>query len=328
MMVKRLLSAGFLLVAIPCLLMGQQLFQYSLYMLNPYAYSPAYVGTSGTFLAHGAYRQQWAGLDGAPETQYLDAQVPVYFLRGGVGLRLANAGLGAHRTTRAVLHYAHHIEIGRAALLSVGAGIGYLQYTLDGTRLRTPEGLYEPGGSFTHNDPSFPEGRVAMGAPLIEAGAFFRYRQWEVSGAVLPVYAPLLQSTTPGAFRLRLVPQYALMGTYRAVVSDRLAFIPSFLLKVDAAATQVDISTTLRWRENTFAGCSFRGLTPSARDAVVVFGGMRITEKISFAYAYDIPLSSLAPAHRGTHELLLRYDLGKSIGSGKLPPIIYNPRFW
>jgi hypothetical protein len=29
----------------------------------------------------------------------------------------------------------------------------------------------------------------------------------------------------------------------------------------------------------------------------------------------------------GSHEILLQYNLGQSFGKGKLPPIIYNPRF-
>lgn len=325
---KRHIYLSLLLLATFPALWGQQLPQYSLYMLNPYAYNPAYAGVAGTLLAHGAYRQQWSGLAGAPESQYLDAHLPVAPLRGGAGLRLENDKIGAHRTTRATLHYAYHLDVGRSGLLTLGIGAGYVQYTLDGDKLRTPDGIYEPGGSFTHNDPLFPEGKVVGGAPLIELGAFFRQRQLEMGVAILPAYVPALSITDQGAFRVRLVPQYVGMGAYRVSLSDQLAFVPSFLLKFDPAATQVEISGAFRWRENTFAGCSFRGLASSARDALVLFGGFRITEKISFAYAYDIPLSSLANVQRGSHELLLRYDLGKPLGAGRLPPIIYNPRFW
>ncbi|MCS7035537.1 MAG: type IX secretion system membrane protein PorP/SprF [Saprospiraceae bacterium] len=317
----------FLLLIAPCAAWGQQLPQYSLYMLNPYAYNPAYAGTAGTLLAHGAYRQQWSGLAGAPESQYLDAHVPMAFLRGGAGIRLENDKIGVHRTTRAVLHYAYHLDIGRTGLLSVGVGAGYVQYALDGDKVRTPDGVYEPGGSFTHNDPLFPEGKVVGGAPSVEMGIFFRQQQFELGAALMPAYAPVLSITDQGRFRVRLVPQYVGTGAYRISVSNQLTFVPSFLLKFDPAATQVEISGVFRWRENTFAGSSFRGLASAARDALALFGGFRITEKILFAYSYDIPLSSLANAHRGSHELLIRYDLGKPVGAGRLPPVIYNPRF-
>jgi hypothetical protein len=31
--------------------------------------------------------------------------------------------------------------------------------------------------------------------------------------------------------------------------------------------------------------------------------------------------------NQGTHEIVLQYNIGKEFGRGKLPPIIYNPRF-
>ncbi|MCS6929849.1 MAG: type IX secretion system membrane protein PorP/SprF [Saprospiraceae bacterium] len=307
---------------------GQQLPQYSFYMLNPYFYNPAYVGLAGTLLAHGTYRHQWVGMPGAPEGQYLDAHLPVYVLRGGVGARLSRDQIGVHQTLQAMLHYAYHLDIGRSGLFSVGVGAGYLQYLLDGAKLRTPEGEYGTGGSFTHNDPLFPEGKVTAGTPLLEAGVFFRWLQVDLGVAIQPVHAPLITVSAEGRFRLRAVPQYTGMGAYRIQLSDKWSATPSFLIKFDPAATQIEISSLFRWRENTFAGCSVRGIVPSARDALVLYGGFRITEKISFAYAYDLPLSSLTDAHRGSHELLLRYDLSKPIGEGRLPPIIYNPRFW
>lgn len=89
----------------------------------------------------------------------------------------------------------------------------------------------------------------------------------------------------------------------------------------------MEISTIFRWKENIFAGASFRGLSSSARDAAVLLGGLRINERTTLAYSFDIPLSALQAANRGSHELLLRYELNKPIGRGKLPPVIYNPRF-
>ncbi len=309
-------------------LSGQQLMQYSLYMLNPYLYNPGYAGTVGTLVAHGAYRQQWVNLPGAPESQYVDAHLPLYVFRGGVGLRFARYRMGAHQTVQGQVHYAYHFELGRETLLSVGIGGGYLQYALDGTQLRAPEGNYEPGGTFSHNDPFLPESKVAVGVPFAEMGLLLRYRRAEIGLAALPTYAPMSSADPQGNFRIRRVPQYVGTGRYLIDLSERLTLVPSFLMKVEPAATQVEISSVFRWRANTFAGLSWRGVSASARDAVVIFGGLKLTDKISFAYSYDISISSLALVQRGTHELWVGYDLGKPIGAARTPPIIYNPRFW
>ena len=84
----------------------------------------------------------------------------------------------------------------------------------------------------------------------------------------------------------------------------------------------------LRWRENIFAGASFRGFGNNSKDAAMLIAGLKLNEKTTLAYAFDVPLSPLNTVNRGSHELLLRYSLNKPIGIGKLPPVIYNPRFF
>jgi hypothetical protein len=99
-------------------------------------------------------------------------------------------------------------------------------------------------------------------------------------------------------------------------------------VKSDITKTQTEISLLARWKENIFAAASFRGLGKDARDAASIMGGFQLNEKTLLGYAFDIPLSGLSVANRGSHELLLRYNLNKPIGAGKLPPVIYNPRFF
>ena len=98
------------------------------------------------------------------------------------------------------------------------------------------------------------------------------------------------------------------------------------MLKSDFLQTQTDLSAVFHWRENIFAGVSFRGI--EAQDAVIILAGLQVTEKTTFAYSFDIPVSPLKTVNRGSHELILRYNLNKPIGEGKLPPIIYNPRYF
>lgn len=313
-------------------LAAQQAPQYSLYWLNPYSSNPAYAGLDNTLVATGVYRQQWSGLQGAPVTQHINAHLPVYRISSGVGLKVENDVIGAHRTTQAMLSYSYQLPLGREAVLSFGVSGGYLQYALDGAKLRAPEGTYaEPGtsgGIFSHNDPQLPEGKMQAGTPVGEVGIFLQTPKLEVGAAVQPVFAPIIRATSKSDFALVPVRQYLAYGTYKISVGENLEVRPAFLLKSDITETQTEISAALRWRENTFAGLSYRGFSTSSRDAAVLFGGFKLNERTTLAYAFDIPLSSLQAANRGSHELLLRYSLNKPIGTGKLPPIIYNPRFF
>lgn len=310
------------------LLYAQQASQYSLFLLNPYAYNPAYAGMENTLVATGVYRQQWSSLNGAPETQHLNIHLPLYMISSGVGFKAENDNIGAHRTTQAVLTYAFQRELGRNSMLSFGVSGGFMQYALDGGKLRTPEGSYEPAGVFLHNDPLLPEGKLTTGTPVFEAGIYFQWNDLALGMATQPIFAPVLEAGNSGGFGLEPVRHYLASLSYQFEFGRNLAIKPAVLLKTDIIETQTEISTIIRWRENIFAGASFRGMSASARDAFVILGGLRLNDRTTLAYSFDIPLSALEVANRGSHELLLRYELNKPIGTGKLPPVIYNPRFF
>lgn len=306
---------------------AQQLAQFSTWLANPYLYNPAAAGMDNTLVANGIYRQQWVDLDGAPVSQHLDASIPLRVISSGVGLRLDNDALGAHQTTQAMVSYNYQLEIGRSGVISFGAGLGFQQYTLNGDRLRAPQGDYlDP--AFQHNDAFLPLGRISAGAPAIELGMMYSSASWLVGVAALPVFAPdLVQNTENGKFRLRPSRHYALQTRYTYALNEKITLLPGLLLKSDFIQTQAEIGSLLVWKEKLTVGAAYRGYSRRSKDAGVLMAGLRINDKTRFLYAFDIPVSGLQAVNRGSHELVLQYYWGRPVGAGKLPPIIYNPRF-
>jgi type IX secretion system PorP/SprF family membrane protein len=305
---------------------AQQTPQYSLYSLNPYAFNPAYAGMESTLVATGAYRQQWSGLKGAPVTQHVNAHLPLYAISSGIGIRIENDVIGAHNSTQAVLSYNYQLQVGRSAIISAGLSAGYLQYVLDGTKLRAPQGTYvDP--SFSHNDQVLPEGKEKVNATLFEAGLYLQAKNLEIGASIQPVYATKLTSGA-GSFGIKPIQHAFFYTTYTLRAAENLTIKPSILVKTDLVETQAEISAVGKWRENIFAGLSYRGFGPSSKDAAILIAGLKLNDKTTLAYAFDVPLSPLNTVNRGSHELLLRYSLNKQIGVGKLPPVIYNPRFF
>lgn len=309
---------------------GQQLPQYSLFMLNPYAYNPAFAGLENSLVATGVFRQQWTDLTGAPSTQHLNLHLPVYFLSSGVGLRLENDKIGAHRTTSVALTYDYQLEISRSSLLSMGVSGVFVQYSLDGAKLRTPDGTYEdtPGGTINHNDPNVPTGLVQSNGTAVEAGVFWQSKNWEAGAAVQPVFSPKLKFSNSGNLSLSLLPHFLGSLARKFSFGEKLVVKPTMLFKSDRAAWQTDFAVNFVWADNLMTGASFRGVGRVNRDALAIFAGMKLNEKTRLAYAFDLPLSPLRQAQRGSHEILLQYNLNQPIGAGKLPPVIYNPRFF
>jgi type IX secretion system PorP/SprF family membrane protein len=318
------LSVLFVFLAIS--LSAQQLAQYSLYNMNPYVFNSAYAGMESTLVATGAYRQQWSGLKGAPVTQHVNAHLPIYSINSGIGLRVENDVIGAHNGSHAVLSYSYHLQVGRLSTLSVGLGAGYTQYVLDGAKLRAPQGSYE-NPDFSHNDQVLPEGKERVGAPMLEAGVFWQGKNLEIAVSVQPVYASKLTTGT-GGFGIKPIQHGFFYTAYSHSLTDNLTLKPSILVKTDLIKTQAEATLLARWREMIFAGVGFRGFSSASKDAAVLIGGLKLNDKTILLYAFDVPLSALSSANRGSHELLLRYSLNRPIGVGKLPPVVYNPRFF
>jgi len=314
----------FVLLSVP--LSAQQVPQYSMYSLNPYAFNPAYAGMENTLVATGVYRQQWSGLKGAPVTQHINAHLPLYAISSGIGIRVENDVIGAHSVSQAVLSFDYQLQVGRNAILSAGLSAGYLQYALDGSKLRAPEGTYvDP--DFSHNDQVIPVGKEQIGAPLFEVGVYLQANKLEIGVSVQPVYASKLRKGS-GSFGVKAVQHVFFYTAYSFNIGENLSIKPSVLVKTDITKTQAEISAVAKWRENIFAGLGFRGFASNSKDAAILLAGLKLNEKTTLAYAFDVPLSALNTVNRGSHELLLRYSLNKPIGIGKLPPVIYNPRFF
>ena len=304
-------------------LFGQQTPQYSLYMLNKFGFNPAYAGLDQSISATGVYREQWVDLPGSPISQHFNVHLPSYFLGGGIGLEIENERYGAEDHFAASLTYAKHLVLSNRNILSVGVSGGIVQKALDGSLLRTPDGVYE-GPTINHNDQLLPDSRISAMGPTFGAGVYYQGESFETGLSV----EHLAESAT--AFELfdyRLSRTFTYFAAYNFDVGRKFNISPSVLVKSIIDQTQMDFSARVQYNDNLFLGASFRGYNAPSIDALAIFGGFRINEKFTVAYAYDVTLSSLSDVSRGSHEVMINYNLGKPLNKGKLPPIIYNPRF-
>lgn len=304
--------------------LSQQPAQYSLYMLNKFAFNPAYAGLDNSLSITGVYRNQWVKLEGNPVTQTLNVHLPLYIAGGGIGINAENESLGSWKQTSLALSYGYQLQVSRRGLLSVGVSGGFVQRQLDGARVRTPGTIFDDvGNPVSHQDPYLDTKLESGSGPTFHAGVFYQGEAFELGISAVNFLANELD--LPG-FQYKQERTWFLYAAYRFDVGRNFVLHPSFLLKSDWWQTQTDISILGRYKENIFAGASFRGYNSESLDAVVLFGGLKLSEKISIAYSYDLGLSGLNVAHNGSHEILLNYNLGKAIGKGRLPVIIYNPR--
>lgn len=292
-------------------------------MMNKLNWNPAYAGLDHSLSATGIYRAQWDQLEGNPITQNINVHMPLYIFSSGIGINLENDELGAERRTSGSVAYNYQLPVGRKALLALGLEAGIAQRTLDGSRLRTPEGNYTDATVIFHNDDILPVSSVSATATTFGAGIYFYSEQFEAGFAVRHLNEP---SVSFDVLSLQLARAYFFTAGAHFDLSQSLSLHPSLMVRSDLSQTQTDIAAIFKYNDNIFGGASFRGYNSDSVDALAFIAGFKLNEKVTVAYAYDLTLSPLNQVSNGSHELMLNYNLNKRIGTGRPPKVIYNPR--
>lgn len=305
---------------------AQQPAQYSMFMLNKYNYNTAYAGLDGSVSATAVFRKQWVNFVGSPLTFQANVHLPIPYLRSGVGLGMEQDRIGAELQTRVRASYNYIFSIG-AGQLSVGIAGNYLQKTLDGSLLRTPDGNYE-GATINHNDALLGVNRAIGSTFTAEAGIYYKQPKFEIGASMINLQEPTARLVS-GAFvqELRYRRALAVQGQYNFDINSDFDLQPTFLVKSDFVKVQAELALVLRYQKQFFGGLGYRGFDSRSQDALFLLVGMQVNKNFMLAYSYDISLNAIRTYNSGSHEVVLNYNLNKSLGKEIPQKIIYNPRF-
>lgn len=317
-----LILSGMLLL--PSIARSQQSTQYSLYHLDKHLFNPAYAGVEPELTATAIVRNQWLGINGSPLYQQLSLNAPLIAGNSGIGLNFENDNLGLEHNINASVSYSHRFRFSENGFLAAGIRGVWSGKSLDGTKITTPDGKYEPGSSPDHKDGLLPVGKSRGNIFGIGAGILLRAGNFEVGAGV--------DNIVPGeykfeAFQIKYDPTWYLNAGWLLPVSDFWQLKLDGLARTDGTLVQTDAVVKILMGNNMFAGSSFRGYSNRTIDAISVFAGIRVMESLTLAASYDLGLSDLRDIHSGSIEFGLRYSYGNKIFREKLPVVIYNPRY-
>lgn len=308
-------------------LAAQQTVQYSMYMLNPNLYNPAYTATTEYVEAIAQVRTQWQGIEGNPRSQFLSVGMPIFKINSGINLAVENDALGIRKNTQFRLSYGYHFRINENWGIGTGIAANLWQQKIDGSLIKTPEGQYE-GGSIAHLDPILEENTFSSTAPTAHAGIFLKGKSTQIGFSVLNLWSSNFKFT--GNENVNFSPKKTFLFTFakKLKINDNFALQPSFLIKTDGVGFQSEFSTLFLIKNNITTGISFRGYNNKSIDSAIALVGLSLNKNITLNYAFDLTLSTLNDFSRGSHEIILLYKNNKKLGEGRLPPVIYNTRFW
>ena len=297
--------------------------QFTSWTQSPLRLNPASAANLYSLDASVAYRRQWSNLEGAPETTQVTVGAPVYIANAGVSLGFERDEAGLTRSNLLRASASYRLVERESFALSVGAGVGYRDASLDGAALRTETGRYADPNVPVHNDPLLAASERSGAALGFDLGVEVEFGDTRVGASVLDANAPV--SDWAGVERAwpRTVVAYA-TGLYP--VAEYIDLEAGLLAYSDLGATQAQASVTGWYGGNIGLGASLRGFSNATLDAVSLLVGWRPSNTLTLAYSFDYGLSDLSRAHDGSHEVVLRYVMATPIGKGKLPPVIFNPR--
>lgn len=293
---------------------------------NKYAFNPAYAGLESSLDVRVWGREQWSGIPGRPGTQSMVMHMPLYRLNGGGGLRILNDQLGPFQYLKIETGY-DYISASDHVIWSFGVNAGINQVTFDGQKLRTVDGLYT-GNIINHNDPFLPEGKLSGIVPIVSLGAYIITNSFEGGLSIQDIQ---LGSASFGGdeqnFDWLPKTHVNLFLEYGIDLSQDWYFYPDLFIKYDFHDLQTLIKVNAMYQDVINAGIGIRGYTGTTLESLVISAGYVIDNHFSMHYAYDLGLAGLASESTGSHEIILRYNLNKSIGKGKIPKVIGNPRY-
>ncbi len=291
---------------------AQQDPQYSHYMFNSFVFNPSLAGSKPSLSMIGLFRAQYVGFDGGPQTQTISAHMPAPGLKGGVGVHIINDQIGFERNLHFAASYAYKYEL-PTGNLSAGISVGFLQRTLDGSKLK----------ALTPGDPLIPAGTVNAVKPDVNFGLTYNTDAYYVGFSTTHLTTPNMSFDVPGTSEYKSVVHYYLTGGYNLVLSPSIEIKPSVMIKV-AKTSSFDINALAFYNQKYWGGLSYR-----LNDAIVAIAGMNLTERIKMSYSYDYTLSNLSLTSNGStgsHEILLGYDV-VFVKKIKTDVIIKTPRF-
>lgn len=291
------------------LIFAQQDPHYSHYMFNQASYNPAFAGSSGQINAVVLNRQQWFGLEGAPQTTLLtvDAPFKIFGINSGAALDIYDDRLGFEKNFSAKLAYAYLKNLG-AGNLAIGVSAGMFNKSING-EWKFPD----------QQEQLFSSSEARKIIFDMAVGVYYSLENFYLGISSTHIHQPRFEFIGGGEIFLKR--HYFLTGAYNIQLANALIDLtPSFIVKSDATTTQFDLNINLLYNKKFWGGVTYRN-----KDAVVFLAGTSVFSNIRIGMAYELSLSSIRKANVGSFEVLIGYSF--MLGGGPPPRTYRSVRF-
>jgi len=296
---------------------AQQDPQFTQYMFNNLFLSPAFAGVEGVTQLTAIHRSQWLGYQssfgdgGAPVTQLISFNAPIFKLKSGFGAYITRDQLGPQNNSEIQAMYAYHLGI-KDAKLSIGVKLGVFSQTID----------YEKYRATQPDDPLLADkvGKESQVRPDLGLGLFYRAEKYYAGVGINHLTRAEFDFGTTA--RNALENHMHFTGGYYYEVNFDLTLNPTVLIKTDFKEYSFDLGVIATLKDKMWAGLSFR----QSEAANVLLGYSFMKDKaLKLGYAIDVVVKDQEAKENFSHELMLSYQLPVVVSTGK--KVVRTPRY-
>ncbi len=297
--------------ALPLSLRAQQEPYNTMFAFNKLPVNPGYAGAKDMLSIRALYRHQWVDLPGNPQTTNIIIHSPLKYENIALGLSIINDRLGATNMTHLNTSFAYRIPFKNDTKLSFGISAGMMIFNSKITEL----------DAIDTGDPLLQQNLKGV-RPNIGAGVYY-YGSKFYAGLSIPNMVPVglfdKKDNISGNVRLQQLTSLLLMGGYMFEIGKKKNFWlqPQVLLKYMPnkkyeIPLEVDVNLTFTLYKRVGLGVTYRtGITDpyQNRESVDVMAIFYLPKDFTIGYAYDQTISKVKTYNKGTHEVMLGYDL-------------------
>ena len=273
---------------------------YSQYMYNMLGVNPAYAGNREALSLNFFQRNQWVGIKGAPKTTSISMDQSIKDGKLGWGIQVYDDRLGVEAATGFNGMLSTKIQVSEKGILSGGLSFGMMNYRIN---LNDVQNRNNP------NDPSFISiNNPSSWTPSIGMGIYYNTDRFYAGISTPSVLKSRLASYEDFVSSLEKTNAFHLFANtgYVFDVNEDLKLKPSTMIKmVSGAPIEADINLNVWMKDIIGLGGSYR-----TGDAFVGMVELQASPNLRIGYAYDMPFNPLKYFTKGSHELMLRYEIG------------------
>ncbi|GMQ26620.1 hypothetical protein Aoki45_33030 [Algoriphagus sp. oki45] len=267
-------------------------------------FNPALTGYEGS-MVRGFVRNQWGGIEGAPKTYFLSAELdfgelageedPALLGKNALSVNLLQDNYGAFRENEVTVNYAARVRLTENHNLRLGTGVSYQSIRLDGNALTTEE-LNDPTisqyiGTFSNTNVI----DINIGMALTHANYYVSYGIHRVNGGNIQNGDEFIDGYPA---------EQMIQAGFREAISSNLAVIANGFFRSRKDLPDVmELNLKVLMMDRLWVGVGHR--FDYATNAQVGF----LAGKLRLGYVYEFPVATSYLLPGGVHEFMVTLNL-------------------